>query len=79
MPDRETVTTDGKDIWWFIPEKKIVYQYPAGRLGKELRLLSNIFMGLSDASDKFDVTLPEPEKDDEYILKLTPKRTMGGD
>jgi len=75
LPEEESITTDGQTIWWYIPEEKVVYRYPAGELGKELLLLSNIFNGLSHVTDGFDVTLEKPPDKGEYNLKLTPKET----
>lgn len=68
-PGRETVTTDGQTLWYYIEAKKTVYEYPADSLGREIRLLSDIFSGLSNVSDSFDVELEENE---EYSLKLIP-------
>jgi outer membrane lipoprotein-sorting protein len=75
LPEEEIITTNGQTIWWYMPEKKVVYRYPAGELGKELLLLSNIFNGLSHVTDSFDVTLEKPADKPEYNLKLTPKET----
>lgn len=72
-PEREIVTTEDKSIWWYIPAKKLVYQYPADKLGKELRLLSELFMGLNNAADTFNITLSESEGDEKYDLELKPK------
>jgi len=68
-PGRETVTTDGETLWYYIETKKTVYEYPADSLGREIRLLSEIFSGLSNVYDSFDVEL---EEKDEYSLKLVP-------
>lgn len=73
-PVREVITTDGQTIWWFIIEKRIVYEYPADKLGRELRLLSDIFQGLSDVNDSFDAELTESGSDTEYHLNLVPKK-----
>jgi outer membrane lipoprotein-sorting protein len=75
LPQEEIITTDGQTIWWYIPEKKVVYRYPAGELGKELLLLSNIFNGLSRVTEGFEVTLERPPDKREYNLRLTPKET----
>jgi outer membrane lipoprotein-sorting protein len=71
-PGSETITTDGETIWYFIPAKNTVYEYPADKWGKEVRLLSEIFSGLSKAGDSFDVTQPDPGDNKEYHLKLVP-------
>ena len=71
-PRPETVTTDGNTLWWYIPKKSLVYQYPANKLGKELRLLSDIFQGLSEVGDSFDVIQSDLGNKQEYQLKLIP-------
>lgn len=74
-PRPETVTTDGKTLWWYIPDKNLVYEYPSDMLGKELRLLSSIFRGLSRVEDNFDVEQSDLNNDLVYNLKLTPSPT----
>ena len=71
-PNTEIVTTDGNNLWWFIPKKSIVYKYPSDRLGKELRLLSDIFHGLKEVGDNFDVVQSELSDKDKYQLQLFP-------
>lgn len=72
-PTEEIITTDGQSIWWYLPDKKLVYQYSTEKLGKELRLLSDIFRGLSDVGDNFETSLTESDNDEEYHLLLVPK------
>ncbi|MBW2609408.1 MAG: outer membrane lipoprotein carrier protein LolA [Deltaproteobacteria bacterium] len=71
-PKPETVTTDGDTLWWYIPQKGLVYRYPSNRLGKELRLLSDIFRGLSEVGDSFDVMQSTLDVKQGYRLKLIP-------
>lgn len=71
-PRPETITTDGENLWWYIPEKSIAYQYPADRLGKELHLLSDIFQGLIEVGDSFDVIQSDLGDRKEYHLDLIP-------
>ncbi|MFC1868067.1 outer membrane lipoprotein carrier protein LolA [Thermodesulfobacteriota bacterium] len=71
-PRPETVTTDGDTLWWYIPKKSLVYQYPSNKLGKELRLLSDIFQGLSKVGEGFDVVQSDLEDEREYHLKMIP-------
>lgn len=71
-PRPETVTTDGTTLWWYIPEKKLAYRYPAQELGEELRLLSHIFHGLRAVEDSFDIRLVCLDDKGERKLKLTP-------
>jgi len=71
-PGKENITTDGQTIWYYIEAKKTVYEYPAEKLGREVRLLSDLFGGLSKAGDSFDITQPDISDTKEYHLKLVP-------
>jgi outer membrane lipoprotein-sorting protein len=71
-PGKETVTTDGQTIWYYIEAEKTVYEYPADALGKEIRLLSEIFSGLGKVDDSFDIMQSDLEDKKDYHLKLVP-------
>ena len=71
-PSRETLTTDGKTLWWHIPQKNQVHRYPTERLGPELRLLSDVFRGLKGVEEGFVVSLKEEETGKPVKLELTP-------
>jgi outer membrane lipoprotein-sorting protein len=71
-PGKEILTTDGQTIWYYIAEKNTVYEYPADKLGKEVRLLSDIFTGRIKAGDGFDATQSDLGDKKEYHLKLVP-------
>jgi outer membrane lipoprotein-sorting protein len=71
-PGKENITTNGQTIWYYIEAKKTVYEYPSDKVGKEVRLLSDLFGGLSNVGDSFDVTQSELEDKKEYHLKLVP-------
>jgi outer membrane lipoprotein-sorting protein len=71
-PSRETLTTDGKTLWWYIPQKNQVHRYPTERLGPELRLLSDVFRGLKGVEEGFVVSLKEEEDGGPLRLELTP-------
>ena len=71
-PQHETVITDGDTLWWYIPHKKRVYQYPAAKFGKELRLLSDIFRGLSKVRERFQVKMAPANERGELQLELKP-------
>jgi len=73
LPREEIIITDGQIIWWYIPDKKVVYRYPADKLGKELKLLSDIFKGLNKATEGFDITYEESPDKEAYHLSLVPK------
>lgn len=71
-PKSEAVITDGDTLWWYIPQEKKVYRYPSDRAGRELRLLSEIFQGLRQVSESFEVVQSGLGKKGEYRLKLIP-------
>ena len=73
-PKKEIMTTDGNTLWWYIPHKRKVYRYPSHELGKELRLLSDIFQGLRAVEENFQVMLKAFNDKQEYRLELTPSR-----
>ena len=73
-PKKEMMTTDGNTLWWYIPHKRKAYRYPSHELGKELRLLSDIFQGLRAVEENFQVMLKGLNNKREYGLELTPGR-----
>lgn len=71
-PRSETIITDGNTLWWHIPEKNEVYKYPSHILGKELWLLSDIFQGLREITDSFEIMETEPNPQNLRRLMLVP-------
>ncbi|MBN1850347.1 MAG: outer membrane lipoprotein carrier protein LolA [Deltaproteobacteria bacterium] len=71
-PDPETLTSDGKTLWWYIPMKKQVFEYPSARLGKELFLFIDIFLGLKEIGESFDVMQSGLGEDGAIQLTLIP-------
>ncbi len=71
-PKSETIITNGDTIWWYIPEKRSVHKYSSNKFGRELRLLSDIFCGLTHAEDKFQIAMVPLGKQGEIQLKLSP-------
>ena len=71
-PKAETIIANNDTLWWYIPDKKCVYRYPAKNFGKELQLLSNIFRGLSQVENSFQVLLQDQNKSGEYAIELIP-------
>ena len=70
-PTPEDLITDGDLLWWYIPQKKQAHRIPSSKLGKELRLLADIFQGLRGVEESFVVMLVgEDEKG--LTLELTP-------
>ena len=70
-PKTEYVISDGKVLWWYIPEKALAYRYPSKKLGKELQVLSDTFQGLKHAEENFKITMKEIEGKG-YLLNLIP-------
>lgn len=71
-PKPESIITNGNTLWWYIPDKRRAYQYPSKDFGKELRLLSDIFRGLSQVEETFQVVLLGRNKGGEYQIQLSP-------
>jgi outer membrane lipoprotein-sorting protein len=71
-PRPETIITDGDMLWWYIPEKRQAYEYTSKEFGKELKLLSNIFRGLSEIKDNFQVVLLDGNKEEGWSIQLAP-------
>ena len=71
-PKAETIIADNDTLWWYIPDKKCAYKYPAKTFGKELRLLSDIFRGLSKVENSFQVLLQNHDKSEKYKIELIP-------
>jgi len=72
VPDHEILITNGDTLWWYLPDKKTVYKYPAEKFGKELTLLSDIFHGLEKVEKRFHIVLLGRTKTNGFRLKLTP-------
>jgi outer membrane lipoprotein-sorting protein len=72
-PAPESVISDGNTLWWYIPKKNEVWRYKSSQLGKELRLLGDVFQGLRGVEERFMVVLADQEDKDRYRLELTPK------
>jgi len=71
-PTAETIISNNDTLWWYIPEKKCAYRYPAKNFGKELQLLSNIFRGLSQVENSFQVLLKDQNESGKYKIELIP-------
>ena len=71
-PSHESVISNASILWWYIPEKKQAYRYPAQKLGKELRIFADIFQGLREAEEDFILSLSSDAQGKERQLELTP-------
>jgi outer membrane lipoprotein-sorting protein len=71
-PDPEKIIADGNILWWYIPQKKEAHRYRAEDFGKELKLLSDIFRGLADVRDSFQVRLEKKYENGDHEIVLIP-------
>jgi len=71
-PGKETVTTNGQTVWYYIESKKIAYEYQAEALDKVIKPLIEIFSGLSKVEENFDVTQSDLADKKDFHLKLVP-------
>lgn len=71
-PSDEAVITDGDTLWWYIPSKKEAYQFPSHKLGRELKLLGDIFHGMKDVRERFVIELLNYDENSVHKIKLKP-------
>jgi outer membrane lipoprotein-sorting protein len=71
-PEVELIVANEDKLWWYIPKEKRVYEYPPKAFGKELRLLSDIFRGLTDVYERFHVNMTGLTKQGQYEIELRP-------
>jgi outer membrane lipoprotein-sorting protein len=71
-PQEELLVTDGQNLWWHVPLKNEAYRYSALEFGREMRLLSDILMGLRDAESSFEITLGSQPDTNTFSLILKP-------
>ena len=71
-PEQEILVADKDTVWWYIPGKKRVYEYPSQELGKEIGLLSDIFQGLVEVEQRFHVIMLDRNKQGECRIQLRP-------
>jgi outer membrane lipoprotein carrier protein len=74
-PKKEAIITDGETLWWYIPDENVVHEYPARKFGRELRLLSDIFRGLSQVEKSFQVLLVGQDQEGSAQIRLIPTTT----
>ncbi len=71
-PEHEIMIADSKTLWWYIPDKKLAYQYPAQKFGRELEVLSDIFNGLRQLEERFVVSIAERSELGAFQVELRP-------
>lgn len=71
-PTPESVITDGQILWWHVPKKDTAYRFRSGKLGRELKLLGDIFQGLRGVEESFMAVLTD-QAEGRYRIELTPR------
>ena len=71
-PGQETLMANGDILWWYIPQKKEAHRYRAVDFGRELRLLGDIFRGLADVKESFQVQLEQKHENGDHEIVLIP-------
>lgn len=71
-PSPESIISDERTLWWYIPQKKQAYRYPSEKLGRELKIFSDIFQGLTKVEESFMLSLSSDDQSKEHRLELTP-------
>lgn len=61
-PVHEVIVNNGKDVWWYIPSKKIAYKYKAKKFSRELNILKDIFTGMRGIKKEFHISLKKNSK-----------------
>jgi len=71
-PLEEQLITEGKNVWWYIPEKNKVERYPASFFESQLGLLAEILQGFSEGSENFRCDASPYESGTMLLLKPDP-------
>ncbi|HDR15850.1 MAG TPA: outer membrane lipoprotein carrier protein LolA [Desulfobacteraceae bacterium] len=71
-PVEEHLITDGRNVWWYIPDKGKVERYPSSFFGKQLELLSEILQGFPEGSKSFECSAAPHEPGTILTLKPDP-------
>lgn len=72
-PVIEYVISNGKNIWFYEPEKKSASKMDS--IGRSLSIISMIFTGLKNPEESFNISLLEPDGENYYELTLIPNET----
>ena len=72
-PGEEFIIYDNRYMWWYIPEKKVAYRYSAEQLGREMSIICDIFSGLKNPEQNFNVAITRHMDSKTYLVNLTPK------
>jgi len=74
-PDKETMVTDGRTVWWHIPSERLVYRYSNIDVAGQLKPLMSFLGGLNSLNADFNVSLAPLDKarPGQHGLILLPK------
>ena len=71
-PSPETLIANEDTLWWYIPDKKRAHKYSSQEFGKELRILSDIFRGLTQVTKNFQIVMNDQTEQGNYQIELIP-------
>lgn len=71
-PKPETVVTQGETLWWYIPHKQEAHRYRSEDVGRELSLLADVFRGLQEVSESFEVHWEGHTEKGDRKIRLVP-------
>jgi outer membrane lipoprotein-sorting protein len=72
-PTKEYVISNGKNIWFYEPDKKTAIKMD--EIGKSLSIICMIFTGLKNPEDSFNISLLEPDGSEDYELTMIPNES----
>jgi Outer membrane lipoprotein-sorting protein len=79
-PQPETLVTDGRTVWWYLPAEKIAYRYRNVNVAGQLKPLMSFLGGLDSLNADFKVSLAPADsgRPGQHGLVLVPKRGAEG-
>ena len=77
-PDTELMVTDGKTVWWYIPEDNLVHVYDNVTVYEELKPLLDFLNGLSGLEGKFSIKVVPAGTVNEFNHRLDLHRLHEG-
>lgn len=68
-PNPEAMYAEGPVLWYYVPQKKEAYRYSSPDF---IQLFNDIFQGLINVEERFDIVLLRTGEDGECEIKLIP-------
>ncbi|MBU2552752.1 MAG: outer membrane lipoprotein carrier protein LolA [Proteobacteria bacterium] len=78
QPRTEKMVTDGRTVWWFIPEEHLVYRYPQVDVYGQLKPLLDFLNGLGSLEGRFEVKITPAGPGEPKLHQLDLKRLEQG-